>query len=78
MVRAQDYTIRKVALFLGLRRKPGNETRCQDPGWSLIFEFKLLISAALELAIQIRFQNASCDSCRISFVSLPNALAQGS
>ena len=32
-------------------------------------KFKLLISAALELAVSIRFQNASRDSCRISIAS---------
>ena len=41
-----------------LKKRPGN-----------LSEFKLLTSAALELAVPIRFQNASCDSCGISFAS---------
>ena len=38
-----------------LKKRPGN-----------LSEFKLLTSAALELAVPIRFQNASRDSCGIS------------
>ena len=46
--------------FINLKKKkrPGN-----------LSEFKLLTSAALELAVPIRFQNASRDSCGISFAS---------
>ena len=43
---------------LFIKKRPGN-----------LPEFKLLISAALELAIPIRFQNASRDRCSISIAS---------
>ena len=38
-------------------------------GWHNLPKFKLLTSAALGLAVPIRFQNASSDSCRISIAS---------
>ena len=41
-----------------VKKRPGN-----------LSEFKLLNSAALELAVPIRFQNTSRDSYRISFAS---------
>ena len=41
--------------FINLKKWPGN-----------LSEFKLLTSAALELAVPIRFQNAPHDSCGIS------------
>jgi len=44
--------------FINSKKRPGN-----------LSEFKLLTSAALELAVPIGFQNASRDSCGISFVS---------
>ena len=43
--------------------------RSQEKCPGNLSKFKLLTSVALELAVPIRFQNASRDSCRISIAS---------
>ena len=61
--------------FAGSTRVPVQSNLASYPGHSFInkkrpgnlSEFKLLTSAALELAVPIRFQNASRESCGISF-----------
>ena len=55
------YTVYMLASYPGrslIKKRPGN-----------LSEFKLLTSAALELAVPIRFQIASRDGCGISFAS---------